>query len=114
MFNGLLKKDHRIYAVTATNTRESSWAYYCDTGYHTCLGDEFSIKWLEDSDRQGDLSKETLAQQFERVQKAVLRSPVSHYGDLSFNGTLVSEYQGQRATEPQATIEFRKGNSPAS
>ena len=103
MFEGLLKRDQRIYGVTAANAEESSWAYYCETG--TCLGDEFSVKWMEDSDKQGDLSKETLAQQFKRVQKAVEQSHVTHYGDLTFSETPVAEYQGERPAEPEAKME---------
>lgn len=98
MFDGLLKSDHRIFGVSAANPDEPSWAYYCDSG--TCLGDEFSVKWMEDSDRVGDLSKSTLSQQFERVKKAVVKSEVSRYGDFSFTDSHLSEFQGEKATDP--------------
>ncbi len=57
MFENILSKDINIYATTAANTRESSYAAYCgsdavaegqDIG--TCLADEYSINWMEDSD----------------------------------------------------------------
>lgn len=55
MFEGILKKNLNIYAVTAANSKESSFGAYCSESYPssaseygTCLGDVFSISWLED------------------------------------------------------------------
>ena len=46
-----------IYAVSAASPSESSWAAYCPpddvvNGVHvgSCLGDLFSIKWMEDTE----------------------------------------------------------------
>jgi len=50
-----------IYAVTAANEEESSYAAYCDTDAEvggkdigSCLGDLFSIKWMEDTESTTD------------------------------------------------------------
>jgi legumain len=58
MFENILKKDIGIYAVSAANASESSWGTYCSPddmvdGKHvrSCLGDLFSVNWLEDSDK---------------------------------------------------------------
>lgn len=66
MLEGLLPDDIRIYAMTASNASESSWGTYCypddrinDIHIGSCLGDLFSINWMEDSDI-ADLKKETL------------------------------------------------------
>lgn len=47
-----------IYALSAANAKESSWATYCDpddmvNGKHVgaCLGDLFSVNWMEDLDK---------------------------------------------------------------
>lgn len=55
MFEGLLPEDLNIYAVTAANSTEDSLATYChedypyiSPSYDTCLGDLFSVSWLED------------------------------------------------------------------
>ncbi|GAB4837129.1 hypothetical protein Ancab_002040 [Ancistrocladus abbreviatus] len=55
MFEGLLPQGLNIYAVTASNASENSWEFYCPGSYpppppeyKTCLGDLFSISWLED------------------------------------------------------------------
>lgn len=66
MFEGLLDPSLNIYAMTASNADESSWGTYCYpddmiNGEHigSCLGDLFSVNWMEDSDAE-DLKKETL------------------------------------------------------
>lgn len=55
MFDGLLPENLNIYATTAANPSESSWALYCPghyptppDQYDTCLGDLFSVSWIED------------------------------------------------------------------
>lgn len=56
MFEGILKSNLNIFAVTASNATESSYGTYCAGEYPTppleyngvCLGDTFSISWLED------------------------------------------------------------------
>ena len=53
MFEGLLPAELNIYATTAANSTEDSWAEYCPdygapSSFDTCLGDLYSISWLED------------------------------------------------------------------
>jgi legumain len=57
MFEGLLPLNINIYATTAANSKESSWGTYCYpddvvNGVHinSCLGDLYSVNWMEDSD----------------------------------------------------------------
>lgn len=52
-----------IYAVSAAGTSESSWATYCSPndvigGKHikSCLGDLFSVNFIEDLDQSSDAS----------------------------------------------------------
>ena len=117
MFKDLLKEDHRIYGVTASNERESSWGYYCGSDKrfsYTCLGDEFSVKWLEDSDAVGDLKQSTLAQQVERVREATEKSHVCHYGDHSFNDSSLADFQGAKATKPRPASDETQGHAVVS
>nr|ALG36105.1 asparaginyl endopeptidase [Oldenlandia affinis] len=89
MFDGLLPDGLNIYALTASNTTEGSWCYYCpgqDAGpppeYSVCLGDFFSIAWLEDSDVH-NLRSETLNQQYHNVKNRIsYASHATQYGDL--------------------------------
>jgi len=55
VFDGLLPKILDIYVTTASNPYESSYGTYCGDvipnpkGYEdTCLGDVFSVSWMED------------------------------------------------------------------
>lgn len=40
-----------MFATTAANARESSYACYWDGERQTYLGDVYSVKWMEDSDK---------------------------------------------------------------
>ena len=42
-----------VYATTAANAQESSYACYLDKKRMTYLGDVYSVKWMEDSDKVG-------------------------------------------------------------
>jgi len=65
MFENLLPTNISIYATTAANSRESSYAEYCSsdakvngTLIGSCLGDEYSCRFMEDIDsRPGDSLK---------------------------------------------------------
>ena len=92
MFDKLLPSNINVYTTTAANPYESSYADYCGTearingtSIGSCLGDEYSRKFMEDIDaRPGDLLKEyTMQQQYEYLVKAVTGSHVMQYGDLS-------------------------------
>ncbi|KAI1283175.1 Legumain [Halotydeus destructor] len=104
MFDGILPKNINIYATTAANPDESSWAYYCDdtSGRDTCLGDEYSIHWLEDSDSKKSLAKETLAQQFKLVKNETVESTPHEYGDVTLSKAALSEFQGAKAKKVTA------------
>ena len=43
-----------VYATTAANAHESSYACYYDEKRDTYLGDWYSVNWMEDSDVVGD------------------------------------------------------------
>lgn len=55
VFEGIMPKDLNIYVTTASNAQESSWGTYCPgmtppppPEYLTCLGDLYSVAWMED------------------------------------------------------------------
>ncbi|KHJ77839.1 peptidase C13 family protein [Oesophagostomum dentatum] len=51
MFEHVLKSNINVYAVTAANSQESSWGTYCENDMKLpCLGDLFSVNWMNDSD----------------------------------------------------------------
>ena len=96
-------EDLGISIVTAANDQESSWGWYCgdeavvkgkDIG--SCLGDEFSVFWMEDTDK-GEQKTETLEEQWNRIHAGVTKSHASRYGDKSFSADLIGEYVGYPA-----------------
>lgn len=94
-----LRDDINIYAVSAANGHESSWGTYCPPddkvdgkSLGTCLGDLFSVNWLEDSEK-ASMGTETIAMQFEAVQKQTAKSHVLEWGDKSFTGEDIGEFQ---------------------
>jgi len=101
MFQGLSTPG--IYAVSASNPTESSWGTYCGADAQvngksvgSCLGDLFSVSWMEDSD-VSDLTQESLNDQFTTVHTRTSKSEVMQWGDLDFLTDEVSEYQGAKS-----------------
>ncbi|KAD6453444.1 hypothetical protein E3N88_08149 [Mikania micrantha] len=106
IFEGLIPENLNIYVTTASNATESSWGTYCPgmtppppKEYDTCLGDLYSISWLEDSDVE-DLKTETLEDQYLKVKLRTLNnntyegSHVMQYGTKGISNETVSVYQG--------------------
>jgi len=70
-----LPKNTKIYALSAANPSESSWATYCAPqdivqGKHigSCLGDLFSVNFLENTETI-DIFSVTLDQQFQEIKQ---------------------------------------------
>uniref|UniRef100_A0A7S2TJG5 legumain n=1 Tax=Lotharella oceanica TaxID=641309 RepID=A0A7S2TJG5_9EUKA len=92
MFDGLLPDNIKIYATTAANGKESSWGTYCPPSskvdgkeLNTCLGDLYSVNWMEDADRGN--TTETLEGQYEIVKDETSKSHVMEYGAVSTMGS---------------------------
>jgi len=86
MFQSILEDNIDVYALSASNAKESSWATYCTPDdlvdgkkMKTCLGDLFSVNWMEDTDK-AKLDKETLKEQFTLVKKETKKSHVMEWG----------------------------------
>ena len=100
MFSNTLKDNLNIYAVTAANPTESSWGTYCYpndivNGKHmqTCLGDLFSVNWMENADAVAP-NKENLEEQFDILVKETSQSHVMRYGSLNFTNEMIGEFEG--------------------
>lgn len=99
MFDGLLPDNINVFATTAANPEESSYACYYDDLRQTYLGDLYSVSWMEDSDRE-NLHIETLKKQFRIVKAETNLSHVTEYGDISIRNMKVSEFQGFKTADP--------------
>eukprot|EP00475_Leptophrys_vorax_P003420 TRINITY_DN1201_c0_g1_i1.p1 TRINITY_DN1201_c0_g1~~TRINITY_DN1201_c0_g1_i1.p1 ORF type:complete len:430 (-),score=155.64 TRINITY_DN1201_c0_g1_i1:47-1336(-) len=94
MFDSILSTHENIWAITAANPKESSYAFYYDSTIGTYLGDEFSIRWMEDSEVEKlDSTVYTVEKQFETVQTAVKQSHVMKYGEADMGSLPVGEFQ---------------------
>jgi legumain len=105
MFKDVLPNNINIYATTASDYDESSYACYYDATRQTYLGDVYSVKWMEDSDAK-DIETETLDTQFQTVKTETTTSHVMEYGDLTMGGLDVGQFQGEQ--EPQSKITLPK------
>lgn len=112
LFENILKKDINVYAVSAANSKESSWGTYCHPddkvdGSHmgTCLGDLFSVNWMEDLDkamRKKKLGVETLDTQYDTVKHETNRSHVLQWGDVSITQEVIGEFEAGDYTAPKS------------
>nr|ALL55652.1 asparaginyl endopeptidase [Clitoria ternatea] len=113
IFEGLLPEDIDIYATTASNATESSSPTYCPRPpaehapfpeYTTCLGDLYSITWMEDSEKH-NLQTETLHQQYKLLKERVsLRSNVMQYGDIDLSSDVLFQYLGTNPANDNFTF----------
>ncbi|KAA8521302.1 hypothetical protein F0562_011952 [Nyssa sinensis] len=116
IFEGLLPEGLNIYATTASNAEESSWGTYCPgeypsppPEYETCLGDLYSVAWMEDSDIH-NLQTETLHQQYELVKRRTANentgfgSHVMQYGDLNLSKDSIFLYMGSNPANDNYTF----------
>lgn len=93
-----LPTNTRIYALSAANPTESSWGTYCSPddvvqGKHigSCLGDLFSVNFLEDLDK-GHAREQSLNDHFQTVKKLTNQSHVMQWGDLSFQSDKIGDF----------------------
>uniref|UniRef100_L7M9F1 legumain n=1 Tax=Rhipicephalus pulchellus TaxID=72859 RepID=L7M9F1_RHIPC len=99
IFDGLLTAYYSVYATTAANPYESSYACYYDAKREAYLGNLYSVSWMEDSDKK-DLKRETLFEQFSIVKKMTYASHVMEYGNLPMRNLSLSQFQGKKETSP--------------
>lgn len=93
MFDSILSSHENIWAITAANPQESSYAYYYDSTIGTYLGDEFSVRWLEDAEAEVLSSASfSVEKQYELVKNAVKESHVMKYGESDLGNLPVGEF----------------------
>jgi len=101
-----LSQGYNIFAETASNSHESSWATFCPPSddsvngvvLGTCLGDSYSVNWMMDT--EAERTSETLAEQFSRVKQLTNKSHVKEFGDLKRMSTdAIDKYLGNETHE---------------
>jgi legumain len=111
-----LPTDINIYATTAANGKESSWGTYCSgnesqvdgKSIHSCLGDLYSVHWMENVDANPS-TVESLLQQYNKVKSETAPadhptpgrpggSHVMQFGDLSMDSLAIGKFMGAKST----------------
>jgi len=110
MFRNVLANNTNVFATTASDYDESSYACYYDDKRATYLGDWYSVNWMEDSDKE-DIETETLQQQFKIVKNITTTSHVMEYGDLTLGKLVVGYFQGDKETQPKTypKVPYKRG-----
>jgi len=108
MFEKYLPTNINIYVTTAANPHENSYATYCysEAKVHgvligSCLGSDYSVKFMEDIDsRPGERLKYwTMQQQYKYLVGAVKGSHVQQYGDLNIARKSIYEFVSQTSSK---------------
>lgn len=116
IFEGLLPEGLNIYVTTASNAEESSWGTYCPgmyppppPEYETCLGDLYSVAWMEDTEVE-NLRQETLEDQYVIVKSRTSNhntyrtgSHVMQYGDIQIDVEEMERFLGFDPTNENVT-----------
>ncbi|XP_068207694.1 legumain-like [Palaemon carinicauda] len=97
MFQDLFSDDMGFYALSAASPYESSWAAYCSGPLNTCLGDLFSVSWMEDVESK-DPSTELLKENFEITRTRTDLSDVLQWGQTSIENEVVAAFMGGKGS----------------
>ncbi|KAL5236595.1 hypothetical protein ACI65C_004005 [Semiaphis heraclei] len=128
MFDNILSENTNIFSVTAAGPRENSYACYCNSlydnwYYYVCLGDVFSVKWMEDLDKHTSKLtawRRTIFNDFRVVRTNVTTSNVMIYGDLEVGHEKLSSFIGytgngaDHSPDVQQSSEFNMKNTISS
>lgn len=126
IFEGVLEDDLSVYATTAANGHESSWGTYCPgmdpsppPEFSTCLGDLYSVAWLENAD-VSDLTIETLKKQFQLVKQRTSQnytfsqgSHVMRFGSFEIAEEPAARFEGEKNDGSQASAPGANGFASA-
>jgi len=97
MFNKILDPNIKVYAMTASDPSESSWACDYDSSVQAYLNDCFSINHMLDT-RAHDTGDYSLEQQYQSVLVSTTKSHVCRYGDMSFSSEDIAAFFGKKSS----------------
>jgi legumain len=98
-----------VFATAASNAHESSWGTYCmpddkvnGKEIRSCLGDLYSVNWMEDSDK--GLATETLEAQYQEVKTVTTKSHVTQFGNMTIADEIVWDFLGNQGTRSKREL----------
>ncbi|XP_025195726.1 legumain-like [Melanaphis sacchari] len=117
MFDGILSENKKILAMTAAGPRENSYRCYCNKSesgpYETCLGDLFSVTWMEDLDvptsRQSAKTR-SIFNDYREVRTNVTKSNVMIYGDFNNGREKLSSFIGYQVNYGNVSLGVQQSN----
>ncbi|KVH91555.1 Peptidase C13, legumain [Cynara cardunculus var. scolymus] len=119
LIEGLLPEGLNIYATTASGPDENSWGTYCPGDYpsappeyDTCLGDLYSVAWMEDSEAH-NLQTETVKERTSNGNSNY-GSHVMQYGDLQLSMDELYLYLGTNPANENLTFVDSSSLRPSS
>jgi len=112
MFDHVLPEGHNVWAITAANTHESSYAAFYDRRRRTFLADEFSANFMKDTESHNP-SLESLYEQFSNIKSKTHNSHVMMYGDRDMGDMKVADFQGNGPHAAYSMIEPSKTALPS-
>jgi len=105
MFSGLLSSTTNVYAMTASNPQESSYACCLDPSTSIWLNDCWSYAWINDTEKVG--TKQSLKKQFTDVAAIVSESHVCQYGDFQWLTEQIGDFLTYENSEVEPTSNVR-------
>jgi len=97
MFANILPTGINIYATSASTPDQSSYACYYDSTRQTYLGDEYSVRWMEDADvHDSATSTWSLNDQFKVVFNQTIMSQPQQYGQLTIAAEPIEHFEGYK------------------
>ncbi|KAL3310416.1 hypothetical protein Ciccas_011021 [Cichlidogyrus casuarinus] len=113
MFNYVVPNS--VFATTAAMGSEPSYACFCDDDtIGTCLGDSYSVNWMNDTETVRitvqpqnsiqlsalhSLHERSLKDQFLAVKRATDKSHVQQFGDVHISGEDLDQFEGKDNSE---------------
>merc|ERR1711988_1549315 len=70
---------------------------------NTCLGDLYSVNWMQDSDLKASMASESLEQQFSKVKQETNKSHCQQFGDQSLANLPIHDFQADQAAVHRLT-----------
>eukprot|EP00045_Choanoeca_perplexa_P001240 m.18509 g.18509 ORF g.18509 m.18509 type:complete len:425 (-) comp10822_c0_seq1:27-1301(-) len=116
MFQNDLVGSLNIFATTAADATQSSFACYFDQALNTYLGDLYSVNWMQNSD-SANLHTETVEEQYKLVALKTNVSKVCKFGKEAISKEVLASFQAgpnnttrkhqARAPSPRDLIDSR-------